>query len=81
MAHLIRQKSMFQYWRNGSWAVSRQREGGFVPDYDVAATAREMKAIMESLKIEDYRIRIPALSGSENINYDVWIEFRKSGLK
>jgi SAM-dependent methyltransferase len=34
----------------------QQREGGFVPDYDVAATAREMDRIMESLKIRNYKI-------------------------
>jgi SAM-dependent methyltransferase len=56
---------------------AQQREGGFVPDYDVASTAREMKAIMESLKIEDYRIRIPTPSGKDNINYGIWIELHK----
>jgi SAM-dependent methyltransferase len=60
---------------------AQQREGGFVPDYDVASIAREMKAIMESLKVADYRIRIPTPSSSDNINYGIRIEFHKPPKK
>ena len=56
---------------------AQQREGGFMPDYDVSATAGEMKRIMEYLKIEDYRIRIPKPLAAENVNYGIWIEFHK----
>jgi SAM-dependent methyltransferase len=60
---------------------AQQREGGFVPDYDVASTARELRSIMESLKIADYRIRIPAPSSADNINYGIWIDFHKPPIK
>jgi len=47
------------------------------PEYDIAATIRELHAIMKSLKVKDYRIIQPRLGNEEGVNYGVWIEFRK----
>ncbi len=60
---------------------AQQREGGFEPSYDVNATARQMNAIMKSLKIENYRIRIPTPAGEKEVNYGIWLEFHKPFLK
>lgn len=57
---------------------SQQREGESPPKYNVADTAREMEAAMRILKIKDYRIRIPKPPGAEDVNYGIWLEFRKS---
>jgi hypothetical protein len=42
-----------------------------------AAAARDMEAAVKSLKIADYRIRIPRPPGGDNVSYGVWLEFRK----
>jgi hypothetical protein len=47
---------------------AQQHEGGFVPDYNVPATARGMKRIMESLKVQGYRTRTPKPTGGDDIN-------------
>lgn len=57
---------------------SRQRENENFPKYDRAATAREMESAMESLKIKDYKIRLPRPPGAKDINYGIWLEFRKA---
>lgn len=49
------------------------------PQYDVAATAQELHAIMKSLRIKDYRVIRPRLDNEAGVNYGVWVEFRKSG--
>jgi len=59
----------------------RQREGGFVPEYDVDETARQLKDMAESLKIAGYKIRIPKPAGGDGVNYGIWIEFHKSASK
>ena len=46
--------------------------------YNLAEKAEEFDNIMDKLGIKDYRIDIPKPPGSENINYGIWIEFRKS---
>ena len=56
---------------------ARQRERGTVPQYDVTQTAEELETIMKSLGIKDYSIRIPKPSGSEGINYGIWVKFYK----
>ncbi|HNY78943.1 MAG: class I SAM-dependent methyltransferase [Sedimentisphaerales bacterium] len=48
------------------------------PQYDVAATAQELHAIMKSLRIKDYRVIRPRLDNEAGVNYGVWVEFRKS---
>jgi SAM-dependent methyltransferase len=54
------------------------REGrGEGPQYDVAATAEELHAVMRALKIKDYRIIRPKLGNEAGVNYGVWVEFRK----
>lgn len=47
------------------------------PEYDVAATAEELHAIMRTLRIKDYRILRPKLGNEAGVNYGVWVEFRK----
>ena len=47
--------------------------------YDVDKKANELYNIMRELGIKDYRIDIPKPPGSENVNYGIWIEFRKTG--
>lgn len=48
-------------------------------EYDVDKKANELSNIMNSLGIKEYRIDIPKPPGSENVNYGIWIEFRKTG--
>ena len=55
----------------------QQMAQGSFPVYNVEETAEELKNIMELLGIKDYRIRIPKPSGSEGINYGIWLEFHK----
>jgi ubiquinone/menaquinone biosynthesis C-methylase UbiE len=45
--------------------------------YDVDKKANELYNIMSELGIKDYRIDIPKPPGSENVNYGIWVEFRK----
>jgi len=56
---------------------SRQREGGFVPSYDLKKTAAEFTEIMKALRITDYEIHLPQPRGQEEILYGVWLEFHK----
>ncbi len=46
--------------------------------YDVDKKANELYSIMNDLGIKDYRIEIPEPPASENVNYGIWIEFRKT---
>ena len=46
-------------------------------EYDVAETESELRDIMGSLGIENYRIHIPEPSGSDDIKYGIWVEIRK----
>ena len=55
----------------------RQRRNGKEPVYDVEKTAAELRQIMGSLGIEDYRIRIPHPERRGDVNYGIWLEFRK----
>ena len=55
----------------------RQRQNKKEPVYDVEETAAELRRIMRSLVIEDYRIRIPKPEGRGDVNYGIWLEFRK----
>ncbi len=57
----------------------RQRRNGKEPVYEVTQTAAELGRIMRSLKIEDYRIRIPKPEVRGDVNYGIWLEFRKPG--
>jgi len=47
------------------------------PEYDLAATARELQAIMKSLGVKDYRVIRPRQDNEAGVNYGVWVEFRK----
>ena len=55
--------------------VRAKQKGG--PKYDVAKTAVELREIMKALGIKEYRIHIPKPSGSEGVNYGIWLEFHK----
>ncbi|MBC8471197.1 MAG: class I SAM-dependent methyltransferase [Planctomycetes bacterium] len=46
--------------------------------YDVDKKAHELSNIMNVLGIKDYRIDRPKPPGSENVNYGIWVEFRKT---
>ena len=50
---------------------------GGEPKYDLKETEAELRGIMNTLKIREYRIRLPKPSGSEGVNYGIWLEFRK----
>ncbi|MFB3826507.1 MAG: TonB-dependent receptor plug domain-containing protein [Bryobacteraceae bacterium] len=52
----------------------RQKRSGKEQVYDLDKAAEELTAIMRSLEIEDYRIRIPRRG---EVNYGIWVEFRK----
>lgn len=56
---------------------SRQRERGFELSYDVAETAATLEAIMRSLRINNYRIRIPLSETHKDTRYGIWLEFHK----
>jgi len=45
--------------------------------YYVEKKANELYNIMNELGIKDYRVDIPKPPGSENVNYGIWVEFRK----
>jgi len=47
------------------------------PKYDVAKTAGELRSIMKTLGVTDYRIIRPRLNNEAGINYGVWVRFRK----
>jgi SAM-dependent methyltransferase len=59
----------------------RQRRNGKEPVYDVEKTAAELRQIMRSLGIEDYRVRIPKPERRGDVNYGIWLEFRKPAGK
>jgi len=58
---------------------ARQAKSNRMPAYDVDETASELRRIMKSLKIEDYQIRIPKPELRNEVNYGIWLEFRKPG--
>jgi len=45
--------------------------------YDVEKTCDELQKIMNELDIKKYRIYIPRPTGSEDVNYGIWLEFHK----
>jgi ubiquinone/menaquinone biosynthesis C-methylase UbiE len=54
----------------------RERRGGG-PEYDVAATANELHAIMKTLGVKGYRVIRPRVGNEAGVNYGVWVEFHK----
>jgi outer membrane receptor protein involved in Fe transport len=59
----------------------QQKAGAVDLNYDVDVVSRQFKSIMESLSIEDYRIRIPKPPNTTNIKYGIWLEFHKPSPK
>ncbi|RPI27741.1 MAG: methyltransferase domain-containing protein, partial [Acidobacteria bacterium] len=51
------------------------------PAYDVEETAADLKRVMRSLDIEEYRIRIPKPELHGDVNYGIWLEFRKPAAR
>ncbi|MFC1562649.1 methyltransferase domain-containing protein [candidate division KSB1 bacterium] len=60
---------------------NNQNKNGGAPKYDIRKTADELQKIMQTLGIKDYRIRIPKPTGSEGVNYGIWLEFHKPVTK
>lgn len=56
---------------------ARQSKGKGFPAYDVQETEAELRRIMQTVGITDYRIDIPKPPGAGNVNYGIWVEFRK----
>jgi len=54
----------------------RSRQGGG-PKYDRAEKAKALRDVMGELGIRGYRIHMPTAPGDEDVNYGIWIEFRK----
>ena len=54
-----------------------QKKSDSFPKYDVAETERELRRALDKAGLSDYRIRIPKVPGAEDINYGIWLEFRK----
>jgi SAM-dependent methyltransferase len=46
--------------------------------YDPEQTGQQLRAMMKSLGIEDYRLYRPRPDNAEGINYGVWLQFRKA---
>jgi SAM-dependent methyltransferase len=56
-----------------------REERGEGPKYDPDQTEQQLREIMKSLGIEDYRIHRPRRNNPEGVNYGVWLQFRKAG--
>jgi len=54
-----------------------RRRHGHGPEYDIAETEKELRATMDNIGIRDYTIRIQHPPGAEDVNYGIWLEFRK----
>jgi len=58
-------------------AAQRKRGEGSALKYSVPETEAEIRTVVKSLGIEDYRIRIPRPPGSDGVNYGIWVEIKK----
>lgn len=58
-------------------AARLRRKHGHGPAYDVAKTAERLENVMNSIGINDYRIRVYKNPDAPEINYGVWVEFSK----
>lgn len=58
-------------------ATQRKRGEGSALKYSVPETEAEIRTVMKTLGIKDYRVRIPKPPGSEGINYGIWVEIHK----
>jgi hypothetical protein len=45
--------------------------------YDRNQKAQELRKLTADLGIRSYRIHLPKAPGGEDVNYGIWIEFRK----
>jgi len=58
----------------------RARQGDSMK-YDRQKAAGELRQIMTDLGIRDYKVHLPSPPGGEDINYGVWVMFRKPATK
>ena len=54
----------------------RSRQGKGIK-YDVDKTEQQLRTIMQSLQIRDYRIHRPRKDNAKKVNYGLWLEFHK----
>ena len=54
----------------------RGKQGGKMK-YDPDKAADELRKIMKTVRIKEWKIHRPNPPGSDNINYGIWIEFHK----
>ena len=60
-------------------AIAREMTGADAEAGRCYAKAAELEGIMRRLGIGDYRIRRPSPHAADDVNYGIWIEFRKPG--
>lgn len=53
------------------------REDATKMKYDVNETERQLRNVMASLGIADYRIHRPRTDNAEGVNYGIWLQFYK----
>lgn len=54
----------------------RGKQGGKMK-YNLDKAANELRQIMNTLQIKEWKIHRPSPPGSDNVNYGLWIEFHK----
>ncbi|MCU0916221.1 MAG: class I SAM-dependent methyltransferase [Planctomycetes bacterium] len=52
-------------------------ERGEGPKYDPDETEQQLRAVMKTLGLEDYRIHRPRPNNPEGVNYGLWLQFEK----
>ena len=55
---------------------ARKKQGGG-PKYDGDALAAELRQLMTDLRVGEFRVLRPKPPGAEDVNYGVWVQFRK----
>ncbi len=45
--------------------------------YDIKQTEADLRAALSAAGIADFRIHTPKVAGADDINYGIWVEFRK----
>jgi len=55
-----------------------RQKHGHGPKYDLVETEAELHIVMKKIGVDDYRIRIHRHPDAPNINYGIWLEFRKA---
>ena len=50
---------------------------GHGPQYDIVETEAELRGVMKDIGVDEYKIRVHRNPEAPDINYGIWIEFRK----